>query len=61
MTHWLVTGAGCVAIWPVTVPNPGIFSHREVAILALPEENSLNPGRKAQEDVEEDDQFDSVG
>ena len=20
MTHWHVTGAGCMAIWPVTVP-----------------------------------------
>ena len=53
-THWHVTGAGCVAIWPVTVPNPGIFSHREVATLALLVENSLNPGRKAQEDEEEE-------
>ena len=49
----LVTGAGCVAIWPVTVLNPVRHSRREVAMLALLKEDSLNPGRKAQEDVEE--------
>ena len=55
----LVTGAGCVAIWPVTVLNPVRHSRREVAILALLKEDSLNPGRKAQEDVEEVGQFGS--
>ena len=48
MTHWHVTGAGCVAIWPVTVPK-NLYSHREVAMLALPEEHLANLGRKAQE------------
>ena len=38
---------GCVAIWPVTVPN--LCSHREVALLALPEENPLNPCKEAHE------------
>ena len=38
---------GCVAIWPVTVPSPRVQRHREVAVLALPVENSLNPGIKA--------------
>ena len=47
MIHWLVTGAGCVAIWPVTVPKPVMHSHREVAMLALPMEDSLNLGKKA--------------
>ena len=47
LTPLLVTGAGCVAIWPVTVLNPVRHSHREVAWLALPEEDSLNPGKKA--------------
>ena len=47
MTHWHATGVGCVAIWPVTAPKPVMFSHREVAILALPAGNSLNPGKKA--------------
>ena len=42
-----VTGVGCVAIWPVTVPSPRVHRHREVAMLALPVENSLNPGIKA--------------
>ena len=45
----LVTDAGCVAIWAVTVPNPVTHSHREVAMLALPEEGFLNPGKKAQD------------
>ena len=53
-THWHATGAGCVAIWPVTAPKPDMFSHREVAMLALPAGNSLNPCRKAQEDEEEE-------
>ena len=49
---WLVTGAGCVAIWPTTVPKLE-RCHREVAMPALPVEHSLNPGKKAQEDVAE--------
>ena len=48
MAHWHVTGAGCVAIWPVTV-HRNLYSHREVVMLALPEEHLANPGRKAQE------------
>ena len=52
LTRLLVTGVGCVAIWPVTVPRPVTHSHREVAMLALPEEDFLNPGKKAhREDV----------
>ena len=47
MTLWHVTGAGCMAIWPVTAPKPVMHSHREVAMLALPTENFLNPGKKA--------------
>ena len=54
-----VTGAGCVAIWPVTVPRPVIRSLREVAMLALPVVNSLNPGKKAQKEEDVDGQFDS--
>ena len=46
-THWLATGVGCVAIWPVTVPNPAMRNRREVAMLALPVEGLLNPGKKA--------------
>ena len=49
LTHWHVIGAGCVAIWPVTVPKPGA-SREEVAKIALPEEHLPNPGKKAQED-----------
>ena len=53
------TTAGCMAIWPATVPN--LYSHREVAWLALPEENLLNPCNKAQEvEAEEVDRSDSV-
>ena len=36
-----------MAIWPVTVPNPEMYNHREAAMLALPEEDFLNPGKKA--------------
>ena len=51
---WHVTSAGCVAIWPVTVPVP-VHSRRhwEVATPALPVEHSPNLGKKAQEDVAE--------
>ena len=50
---------GCVAIWLVTVPNQ--HSHREVAMLALPVENSRNPYKKVQEDEDvEVAQYDSV-
>ena len=58
----LVTDAECVATWPVTVPNPVTHNHREVAMLALPEEDFLNPGIEAQNlvDVVVVDQFGSV-
>ena len=36
-----------MAIWPVTAPKLVMFSHREVATLALSAGNSLNPGKKA--------------
>ena len=49
MTHWHVFSVGCVAIWPVTVPND-VSNRREVAMLGLPEEPSVNPGTKAQEE-----------
>ena len=52
LTRLPVTGVGYVAIWPVTVPKPVMHSHREVAMLALPAEDSHNPGKKAhKEDV----------
>ena len=50
---WLATGAGCVAIWPVTVPKLE-QRRREVAMLALPVEHSSNPGTKAHSVVEEE-------
>ena len=59
MTLLPITGAGCVAIWPVTVLKPVIRSLREAAMLALPVVNSLNPGKKAQKEEEEVGQFDS--
>ena len=45
----LVTGAGYVAIWPVTVPNLVTHSREEMAMLTLPKEDFLNPGIKAQD------------
>ena len=44
---WLATVAGYMAIWPMTVPNLVMRNRREVAILALPVEGLLNPGKKA--------------
>ena len=43
---WRVTSVGCVAIWPVTVPTL-VHSHRRrvVAVLALPKQVRLNPGK----------------
>ena len=50
---------GCVAIWPVTVPN--LYSHREAAWQALPEESLLNPCKEVQEvEAREVDRSDSV-
>ena len=47
-----------MAIWPVTVPKME-QRRREVEMLSLPNVNSLNPGKKAQEVEEEVGQFDS--
>ena len=52
LTRLLATRAGCVAIWPMTVPRPVTHSHREVAMLALPAEDSHNPGKKAHREDE---------
>ena len=48
-----------MAIWPATVPNPVMHSRREVALLALPKGDFLNPGIKAQEVEDEVGLFDS--
>ena len=62
LTRLLATGAGCVAIWPVTVPKPDMHSHREAAMLALPVEDFLNLHKKVQEDADvEVALYDSVG
>ena len=53
LIHWRVIGAGCMAIWPVTVLNP-VASQREVARAALPVELSSNLGIKAHSVVEEE-------
>ena len=55
---WLVISAGCMAIWPVTVPKPE-QRRQEVVMLALPNVNSLNPGKKAKEGEVEVGLFDS--
>jgi len=46
LIHWRAIAAGCVAIWPVTVPRQ--HSRREVSMIDLPEEHFPNPGSKAQ-------------
>ena len=59
LTYWHVIGAGFMAIWRVTVPNPKA-SREEVAKIALPEECLLDPGKKAhKEDEVEVGLFDS--
>ena len=57
----LVIGAGCVAIWPATVPKPVMYRHREVVMFALLVEAFLNPGKKAQRPKDVVAQYDSVG
>ena len=51
LTRWHVIGAGCVAIWPVTVPKPEA-SREEVVKIALPKEHLPNPGKKAHKEDE---------
>ena len=51
LTHWHVTGAGCVAIWPVTVPKPEA-SREEAAKIAPPKEHLSNPGKEAHKEEE---------
>jgi len=58
MTLWHVLNVGCVAIWPVTAPKEK-SNQCEVAMLALPEEHSVNPGKKAHEAEGEVGQFGS--
>ena len=60
MIPWLVTGAGCVVIWPATVLKLVIHCRREVALPALPVEVRSDPGDQAQKEVEES-MFGSVG
>ena len=57
MIRLLVTGAGCMAIWPVTAPNPVVHSRKGVAMLRYLVEDSQNLGIKAQEDEEEVERF----
>ena len=50
MIHWRVTGAGCVAIWPVTIPNLG--RHRVLVQTVLKMHHHSNLGVEAQGEVE---------
>ena len=58
LTRWLATDVGCVAIWPVTVPNRS--SHKGVAMQCPLMEISPNLGKKAHVDVVVVYQFGSV-
>ena len=52
LIHWRVVGAGCMAIWPVTIPNPKA-NRWEATQVTLSEELFINPGKKAhREDVD---------
>ena len=60
LTLWLVTGAGCMTIWPVNVPTPQL-SHRVVAPLGPLVEIRQDLGNQAQEEEEDvDGMFASV-
>ena len=50
MLHWHVSGAGCVAIWPVTVPNLG--RHRVLVQTVLKMHHRSNLGVEAQGEIE---------
>ena len=54
MIPWLVTGAGCAAIWPMTAPAL-VTRQRVVAALAPLEEVRRDPGNQAQDEGEEED------
>ena len=49
---WLFTTAGCVVIWPATVPKPVMHRRREVALPALPVEVRSDSGDQAQKEAE---------
>ena len=51
LTRWRVIGAGFMAIWPVTVPNPEA-SREEVVKVTLPKEHLPYPGKKAHKEDE---------
>ena len=44
MTHWHVTDVGCVAIWPVTVPNR--HRHKGVSMQGPPKGTFSKSGQK---------------
>ena len=50
MIHWHVTDAGCMAIWPVTVPN--LVRHRVLVQTVLKMHHRSNLGVEAQGEVE---------
>ena len=50
MIHWRVTGAGCMAIWPVTVPNLG--RHKVLVQTVLKMHHRSNLGVEAQGEIE---------
>ena len=45
MIHWCATSAGCMAIWPVAVLNPG--SHKVLVPTVLKMHNRSNAGVEA--------------
>ena len=51
LIRWRVTGVGCVAIWPVTVPN--MVMHKVLAQPVLKMHNHSDLGVEAQGEVED--------
>ena len=51
LIRWRATGAGCMAIWPVTAPN--LVMHKVLAQPVLKMHNLSDPGVEAQDEVED--------
>ena len=45
LIRWHATGAGCVAIWPVTTPN--LVMHKVLALPILKMHSHSDPGAEA--------------
>ena len=51
LIRWRATGAGCVAIWPVSAPN--LVMHKVLALPVLKMHSHSDPGEEVQREVED--------